>query len=139
LYPTMATRFSVEGDVKCSLRLTATVFASRCIPFYCCRMLAPLPAIRLPATVFSKFPPYTTFLRHIINISSPTFYLPQRFSLHSLLISHYNHKILFLIPIFYPLSIFLYLINTHVYTKPLKRSGWCYPESDGSLCITVVL
>jgi hypothetical protein len=38
---------------------------------------------RLSATVTPKFFPYITFLRHIINISSLLFHLPQRFPLYS--------------------------------------------------------
>jgi hypothetical protein len=43
---------------------------------------------------FLNFSPYIIFLCHIITISFSTFfYLPQRLSLYSPLIPHYNYKI----------------------------------------------
>jgi hypothetical protein len=62
--------------------------------------------LRLSATVNSKFfPLYHFFLLF--------FHLPQRFPLNTLPIPHYNHKISFSIPTFYPLSIFHSLIIHH--------------------------
>lgn len=66
--------------------------------------------LRLSAAVFSKF----LFLHHFFCVTSSTFYLllfhlPQRFSLNSPLIPHYNYKISFYIPTFHLLLIFLLL------------------------------
>jgi hypothetical protein len=60
--------------------------------------------LRLYRTIFPKIFLLYYFLRHIVNISSPTTVSPK----YSFYI-HYNHKISFHIPIFYPLSIFYLL------------------------------
>jgi hypothetical protein len=62
--------------------------------------------VRLSVTVLFKFLLLYYFLSHVINISSPTFHLSQRFFLNTFHISHYNHKISFTTPTFHLLSIF---------------------------------
>jgi hypothetical protein len=71
--------------------------------------------IRLSATVTSNFFP----LYHFFPIFSPLFFhLLQRFPLNTPPILHYNHKISFSIPTFYPLSFFHPLI---IYRGPTTQ------------------
>jgi hypothetical protein len=68
--------------------------------------------LKLSVAVLFKFLPLYHFLRHIINISSPTFSSLAAVSFIFSPIPHYNHKILFPIPTFHLLSIFHLLTIT---------------------------
>jgi hypothetical protein len=87
--------------------------------------------LRLSATVPSKFFPYITFLRHIINISSPIFSSPTAVPSIFFLIPHYNHKISFSIHIFYHLSIFHLLTINRGPTTQYKGRKRAHAESRG--------
>ena len=63
---------------------------------------------RFPLNFFT----YITFLRHIISISLIIFSSPVAIPLNTSPIPHYNYKISFSIPTFYPLSIF-HLLTIH--------------------------
>jgi hypothetical protein len=68
--------------------------------------------LRLSAAVFSNFFPYITFLRHIINILSPTFLSSIAvFHIFSPYSPHYNYKILLSNLIHLLLVFFLQLLN----------------------------
>jgi hypothetical protein len=64
--------------------------------------------------VTSKFSPYITFLRHIINISSLTFLSPTTVTLYYPPIPHYNYKILLSNP-----------IHLYYYFQLLNRKALC--------------
>jgi hypothetical protein len=83
----------------------------------------------------SKFFLLYHFFYHIIYISFPTFSfsatVPSKYSLYT----HYNHKISFSIPTFYPLSIF-HLLTIHwgpqlQYQTVLGRVNSDMPELEG--------
>jgi hypothetical protein len=74
--------------------------------------------LRLSAVSFNFFPLYHFFCVTTSIFHPLLFRLPQRFPLNTFSIPHYNHKIRFSIPTFYPLSIFHLLI---IYCGPTRQ------------------
>jgi hypothetical protein len=68
--------------------------------------------VRLSTAVPLNFLPISLFCVTSSIFHTLLFNLPQRFPLNTLSISHYNHKISFFIPTFYPVSIF-HLLTIH--------------------------